>query len=145
MDSQTVNLARIESIYNHNTNTRSLFLKVLRGSAVPFRPGQFLSFLLPVGQTTITRAYTVASLPADDGTVFEICLNRVDGGLGSSYLFGRKENDVLQFSGPWGKFVLDRSEDCEQVFIADRTGVVPFRPMIHQALSGDHSCPIRLI
>ena len=144
MDSQNVNLARIESIYNHNADTRSLLLKTLRGSTVPFRPGQFLSFLLPIGQTTVTRAYTVASLP-DEGTLFEICLNRVGDGLGSSYLFHRSESDILQFNGPWGNFVLDQSEDCEQVFIADRTGVVPFRPMIHQALSVAHSCPIRLI
>lgn len=140
MSSSPTLTATIEKIIERTTDTRSFFLRVANGGKLSFVPGQFLSFLLPVGGETLTRAYTIASLPGEEGC-FEICLNQVDGGPGSSYLFSRKEADILCFTGPWGNFVLDQPMDAEYIFIADRVGVVPFRPMIARLLttSGHHA------
>ena len=140
MSSSPTFTATIENIIERTPDTRSFFLRVANGQKLSFLPGQFLSFLLPVGGETLTRAYTIASLP-DEGECLEICLNQVDDGLGSSYLFSRKEADVLYFTGPWGNFVLAQPMAAEYIFIADRVGVVPFRPMIARLLtaSGHHT------
>lgn len=140
MSSSPTFTATIEKIIERTPDTRSFFLRVGNGQKLSFLPGQFLSFLLPIGGQTLTRAYTIASLPEEE-ECFEICLNQVDGGPGSSYLFSRKESDVLCFTGPWGNFVLDQPTDAEYIFIADRVGVVPFRPMIARLLtaSGHHT------
>ncbi len=140
MSSSPTFTAAIEKIVERTPETRSFFLRVANGRKLSFVPGQFLSFLLPIGGQTLTRAYTIASLPEEE-ECFEICLNQVDGGPGSSYLFSLQEGAVLCFSGPWGSFVLDQLLDTEYIFIADRVGVVPFRPMIARLLtaSGHHT------
>ncbi len=140
MSSSPTFTATIEKIIERTPETRSFFLRVANGRKLSFVPGQFLSFLLPIDGQTLTRAYTIASLPEEE-ECFEICLNQVDGGPGSSYLFSLQEAAVLCFSGPWGSFVLDRPTDAEYIFIADRVGVVPFRPMIARLLStgGGHT------
>ena len=144
MSSSPTFTATIERIVERTPDTRSFFLRVGNGQKLSFLPGQFLSFLLPVGGETLTRAYTIASLPEEE-ECFEICLNQVDGGPGSSYLFSRKEADVLCFTGPWGNFVLDQPTDAEYIFIADRVGAVPFRPMIARLLTAGGHHTARLL
>ncbi len=46
--------ARVARIVEHAPDTRSLFL---RGPRIAFRPGQFISCLLPVGGETLIRPY----------------------------------------------------------------------------------------
>ena len=144
MPSSPTFTATIEKIVERTPDTRSFFLRVGNGRKLSFLPGQFLSFLLPVGGETLTRAYTIASLPGEE-ECFEICLNQVDGGPGSSYLFSRKEADGLCFTGPWGNFVLDQPTSAEYIFIADRVGVVPFRPMIARLLTAGGRHTTRLL
>ena len=139
--------ATITRIVERAPDTRSFFLHItgsLGSRKFTFKPGQFLSFSLPAGEQTITRAYTLASFP-EDSEYLEICLNRVADGPGSGYLFSRKEADVLRFSGPWGTFVLDQPLNVEYVFIADRVGVVPFRSMIQRLLSRSEQSTARLL
>ena len=143
MSSSPTFTATIEKIIERTPETRSFFLRIVNGQKLSFLPGQFLSFLLPISGQTLTRAYTIASVPEEEGC-FEICLNQVRGGPGSAYLFSLKETDLLCFTGPWGTFVLDRPLDTEYIFIADRVGVVPFRPMIARLLTtkGHHSAQL---
>ena len=144
MSSSPTFTVTIEKIIERTPDSRSFFLRLADGQKLSFLPGQFLSFLLPVGGETLTRAYTIASLPGEE-ECFEICLNQVDGGHGSSYLFSRKEADGLCFTGPWGNFVLDQPTDAEYIFIADRVGVVPFRPMIARLLTAGGHHTARLL
>ncbi len=136
--------ATIERIIERTPDTRSFFLRVANGQNLPFLPGQFLSFLLPIAGETITRAYTIASLPEEE-EYLEICLNQVVDGPGSSYLFSLKEADVLRFTGPWGTFVLGQPMDTEYIFIADRVGVVPFRSMIARLLTASGNSTTQLL
>ena len=132
--------ARVERIAEHAPDTRSLFL---HGVRLQYRPGQFISCLLPVGGETLIRPYSIVSDPGDDD--LEICLNRVPGGLGSAYLLALAVGSALRFTGPWGTFVLDRAPDAETVFIADGTGIAPILPMIRRALATASGHPLRLL
>ena len=136
--------AAIEHIVERAPGTRSFFLRLDADQALRFRPGQFLSFQLPGRGKTLTRAYTIASSPEDDGPL-EICLNRVPEGPGSQYLFDRRIGDHLSFSGPWGGFVLDQAPPTECVFIAQGTGVAAIRPMLRRALEGGPQHPLALV
>ncbi len=144
MSSSSTFEATIEQIIERTPDTRSFFLRVANGQKLSFLPGQFLSFLLPIGGETITRAYTIASLPEEE-EYLEICLNQVVDGPGSSYLFSLKEADVLCFTGPWGTFVLGQPMDTEYIFIADRVGVVPFRSMIARLLTASGNSTTQLL
>ena len=136
--------AAIEHIVERAPDTRSFFLRLGADQVLRFRPGQFLSFQLPGRGKTLTRAYTIASSPEDDGPL-EICLNRVPDGPGSQYLFDRRIGDQLSFSGPWGGFVFDKAPPAECVFIAEGTGIAAIRPMLRRALEGGPQQPLALV
>jgi ferredoxin-NADP reductase len=125
--------ARVARIVEHAAGTRSLFLRLPPGERLEFRPGQFVSCLLPVGdRPPLNRAYSLASSPDDEE--LELCLDLVPGGAGSHHLFQLAPGAVVRLTGPWGTFVLDRPPDGELVFVADGTGIAPIRPMLRRAL-----------
>jgi ferredoxin-NADP reductase len=132
--------AHVDRIVEHAPDTRSLFL---RGVRLQYRPGQFISCLLPVGGETLIRPYSIVSDPGNDD--LEICLNRVAGGLGSAYLLALAVGSAVRFTGPWGTFVLDRAPDAETVFIADGTGIAPILPMIRRAVATASGHRLRLL
>ena len=93
---------------------------------LPFKPGQFVSFNEVLEGKKIIRPYSIASLP--DGNRFELCLNLVQEGIFSPFLFGLKPGDAVEMGAPLGFFVV-RNPAREAVFIATGTGIAPFRAM----------------
>jgi CDP-4-dehydro-6-deoxyglucose reductase len=91
-----------------------------------FKPGQFVSFNEMLGGKNITRAYSIASLPA--GNHFELCLNLVHEGSFSPHLFAMKPGDSVEMTEPLGFFVI-RNPAKDAVFVATGTGIAPFRSM----------------
>src|SRR5208337_3631190 len=100
--------ARVERIFDHTADTRSLLLSLTSGKHLRFIPGQFISITIPLGDETRSRPYSIASDPEDRGP-FEICFNRVAGGRGVGWLFDRRVGDTLDFSGPFGAFTVERA------------------------------------
>ncbi|NOT55633.1 MAG: FAD-dependent oxidoreductase [Deltaproteobacteria bacterium] len=136
-------VAIVERIKHHTADTRSLFLRPTTGP-LAFLPGQFLSLLLAVDGALLTRPYSIASYPGD-GELLEICLNEVPGGRGSHYLCSLAVGAQINFTGPWGTFVLDQPPAAECIFLADGTGIAPIRPMLRRVLESEHSLPVRLL
>jgi len=136
--------ARVERMFDHAEDTRSLFLRMVAGEFPRFIPGMFISISIPLANETRVRPYTIASSP-EDGEPFEICFNRVPGGACAAWLFDRAAGDVLEFTGPFGAFTLDRTPGCELVFIAEGTAIAPIRPMIQRALAHRPAYPVRLL
>ena len=136
--------ARVEKIFDHASDTRSLFLSLSSGKHLRFAPGQFISITIPLGDETRSRPYSIASNPEDRGP-FEICFNRVKGGRGVEWLFERRVGDTLDFSGPFGSFTLAPEPDSEEGFIAEGTAIAPIRPMLKRALASSSAPKIHLI
>ncbi len=131
--------ARVERIFDHASDTRSLFL-TSTGKTLRLAPGQFISISIPLGDETRSRPYTIASSPTDAGP-FEICFNRVPGGRGVDWLFERRVGDTVDFAGPFGTFTLDAdpAPNIELGFIAEGTAIAPIRPMLKRAFAGPGS------
>jgi ferredoxin-NADP reductase len=136
--------ARVERIYDHCADTRSLFLTMTAGVLPRFLPGMFISIAIPLAGDARVRPYTIASSP-EDGEPFEICFNRVPGGAGVAWLFDRVAGDELNFTGPFGTFTLERAPAAETILIAEGTAIAPIRPMLHRALAGAPAHPIKLL
>jgi CDP-4-dehydro-6-deoxyglucose reductase len=136
--------ARVERIFDHATDTRSLFLSLTSGKHLRFVPGQFISITIPLGDETRSRPYSIASDP-EDRAPFEICFNRIDGGRGVGWLFERRVGDIIDFSGPFGAFTIDRAPEVEAGFIAEGTAIAPIRPMLKRALASSPQLKIHLI
>ena len=92
-----------------------------------FTPGQFVSVIERVEGKEVTRAYSIAS--PRDGNRFELCLNRVQDGIVSTYLFDLKPVYEVEIVEQLGYFTL-RHPGRHSVFIATGTGIAPFRSML---------------
>ncbi|MBK8698738.1 MAG: hypothetical protein IPN29_04065 [Saprospiraceae bacterium] len=103
----------VTDIIIHNDSIRRFFLQVKGDDGFTWRPGQFLTFDLPVGEKRLHRwkSYSIANTPNAEGLI-ELCIVRHADGLGTSYLF--EETAVgteLIFKGPEGNFVLPEELD----------------------------------
>jgi CDP-4-dehydro-6-deoxyglucose reductase len=107
-----------------------------------FIPGQWVSVEELVNGEPITRAYSIASPP--DGNRFELCLNRVQDGLLSPYLFTLHPGDEIEMRGPFGTFIL-RDPPNDSVLVATGTGIAPFRAMLPARLAADAAHQITLL
>jgi ferredoxin-NADP reductase len=114
--------------------TMHIELEVSGVARFGFVPGQWLSVKAntPNGEE-ITRAYSIASPPSENGH-FAFCLNRVQDGFMSNYLCNLNEGAKISFQGPFGDFIL-RPPLRDTVFIATGTGIAPFRSMLHWLLA----------
>ena len=128
--------ARVERIFDHTSDTRSLLLSLPENAKLRFVPGQFISIAITLPDETRTRPYTIAS-PVGEAP-FEICFNRVPGGRGAEWLFDRKAGDTIEFTGPYGTFTMESVPAAQTIFIAEGTAIAPVRPMIHRALAAMH-------
>lgn len=117
-------------------NVRHFLFDVPDRDAFSFAPGQWVSLSAVLEGEEITRAYSLASAPSGDNR-FELCLNRVEGGRFSPFLFDLKPGDFVDVRDPMGDFVL-RDPVRETVFVATGTGVAPFRSMLHARLKHAH-------
>lgn len=110
--------------------------------ALAYQPGQFVSFSAPVNGRKVTRAYSLASAPA--GNRFELCLNRVNEGLFSPYLFDLAPGAEVEMRGPLGYFV-PKTPFGDSVFVATGTGIAPFRSFLESPAVVDSSAAITLL
>jgi Na+-transporting NADH:ubiquinone oxidoreductase subunit F len=94
--------------------------------------------LVAATDVAASRAYSIASNPADDDRVTLVVRiatpppgvdETIPPGVVSSYLFGLQPGDQLVIAGPYGSFVTSDS-DREMVFIGGGAGVAPLRSMI---------------
>ena len=114
--------------------TKHIEFEVSGVSHFGFVPGQWLSVKTTTpGGEEMTRAYSIASPPTENGNV-AFCLNRVQDGFMSNYLCNLEVGETISFQGPFGDFTL-RPPLRDTVFIATGTGVAPFRSMLHWLLA----------
>lgn len=100
---------------------------------LPYQAGQFVSLSHDIGEKKITRAYSTASAPNINR--FELCLNRVQEGVFSPYLFGLQPGDMVDMKGPLGYFTI-RYPVKDSIMVATGTGIAPFRGMLQTYLEG---------
>ena len=125
--------ATVERIDVLSYNVRGFRFKLLDPPAIDFKPGQFLILNVPHEGKVVKRAYSIASPPHEPGAV-ELCIQHLEGGIASTYLWKLKAGEPVSISGPHGVFTLKEPLDYEPVFVATGTGVAPFRAMIKHLL-----------
>jgi CDP-4-dehydro-6-deoxyglucose reductase len=110
--------------------------------ALPYLPGQFVSFTGIFDGREITRAYSTASPPC--GNRFELCLNRVQDGFFSPRLFAMAPGDTVEMDGPLGYFTW-RQPIRDSILVGTGTGIAPFRGMLQSYLGSGGDREITLI
>lgn len=113
-------------------NTRRFWVEIPEVASFSFKPGQFVTMDLPIGEKRLQRwrSYSIASAPAESNQL-EFCIVRLDGGKATEYLFDDVQvGSTLRFKGPDGGFVLPETIDHDMVMVCTGTGVAPFRSML---------------
>lgn len=115
--------------------------------AIEFHSGQFVSMIIPgkgPNGRDLRRAYSIASAPGAYSSVkiapnrFRLCIKRVEGGAGSSYLCDLAPGDQARGQLPFGDFVYKTQKDRASIFIATGTGIAPFRAMLTDRRLEEH-------
>lgn len=103
-----------------------------------FIAGQYGSFVI---NPTTRRTYSFASLPQDNSSI-ETCVDLTPRGPGSLWLMSLKQGEVVQFSAPLGRFVVNKENTKRKVFVATGTGISAIRSMILDLLESHNTQPI---
>lgn len=114
---------------------------------VKYKPGQFLTLLLPQGNTKIRRSYSMSSSPYTDVSL-AVTVKRLPGGFASEYLTTSvKEGDVLEVMEPLGHFVpeLDADQKRSVVLIGAGSGITPLMSIAKSLLMVEPESTVYLL
>ena len=126
----------------------SFYLQAVDGQALPpFKPGQYLTFMLDIGpreadpaaaQRTITRCYSLSDAP--DPAHYRVTIKRVpapadhpefEPGLSSRYFHDHVQpGDILRVKAPAGQFFIDPDPSVPVVLIGGGIGITPMMSML---------------
>jgi CDP-4-dehydro-6-deoxyglucose reductase len=119
-------------IEQETPNTRRFWIEIPELERFDFKPGQFVTLDLPIHEQKNKRwrSYSIASWP--DGTnVFELVIVLLEGGAGTTYLFGEVTvGSELLLRGPQGVFTLPEPLERDLFLVCTGTGIAPFRSMV---------------
>ena len=97
-----------------------------------FIAGQYIDVIGPGG---VRRSYSIAGASVD-GSVLELHIATVEGGVMSRYWFTEaKSNDLLRFNGPLGTFFMRSASGLDLIFLATGTGIAPIKSMLESLAS----------
>ena len=99
------------------------------GEAFAFKPGQYATLGLDIGERFVARAYSIASSPYTRDEL-EFYINVIDQGEFTPSLFALREGDEVFYMGPKGIFTLEKSDARHLLFIATGTGLAPYMSML---------------
>ncbi|GGC10620.1 ferredoxin--NADP reductase [Dyadobacter sediminis] len=114
---------------------------------VAYRPGQFLTLLLPQDDKKIRRSYSMSSSPYTDVSL-AITIKRVPGGYASNLLLDTvKEGDVLEAMEPMGTFFPKQADDQTRqvVFVGAGSGITPLFSILKSILMVEPESEVFLI
>lgn len=118
-------------VSKHHLADHLLELVFEKPSGFIFEAGQFVQFIIPNGDTTLLRSYSLASRSDDTKLLFFLKL--IPGGKASYFFHKMEPHTPIEFKGPVGRFVINPKE-ASYCFIATGTGLAPIFAMIEDEL-----------
>lgn len=116
----------------------TIHLKVTSETPIPFRPGQYASFLMG----NFRRPFSFASLPTEEH--MEFIIGYGEPGVTKPFIEPLKVGDSFKLLAPYGQFVLDEQDTRPLLFIAGGTGIAPIHGHLRQAFKQRLPQPIVL-
>ena len=121
-------ILRVNRIFDETPGVKTFRFAAMDGGPIPFTylPGQFLTVFTVIDGKRTPRSYTIASSPTQRHYC-ELTIKREAEGHGASrYLHdGLQEGELLEASGPTGKFTFTGAEAKSVVLIGGGVGITP--------------------
>lgn len=128
----------IEEVIDHAGAEAKTFI-LSAGTAAYFRAGQYLSVSLNIGESVLTRPYSISSAPSlSKAGKYAITVRRTPGGFASDYILDNwKVGDAVTVSEPLGNFYYeDLRDEADVIALAGGSGITPFLSMAHAIADG---------
>jgi ferredoxin-NADP reductase len=122
--SRTIYKFKIENIKDYGSQTRQLDLKCQVPAEFKFKAGQFAMLHVPADPKPILRAYSIGS---DDRITsgFRLIFKHVENGVASKFVWGLKGDEILNFTGPFGKLFFPKNPPKKMIMLSTSTGLAP--------------------
>ena len=129
--------------------SKTIRFKAEDGGALPyFRAGEYLSLKMQIGESRISRAYSISSSPkaALEG-IYDITVRTAEDGFAADYLLQDvKVGDKFTASSPQGTFYYEPLRDPDSIIgLAGGSGITPFLSMAHAIAEGIEDFDLTII
>jgi len=138
---------KVVKVARETDDAVSIYLTEADGSAVEFRPGQFLSVDVVIDGERLRRAYSFASTCLPDVPV-HVTVKRIENGRVSNYLNDTAEGgQELQVLGPSGSFTVEPRAVNQRrlVMVAGGSGITPIMSILETVLRIEGGSRVTLI
>jgi len=132
---------RIREIIQETTTCKTF---IFENSNLAYNAGQFLTFIIPSGTSTIRRAYSFCTEPKTDPYP-GITVKLIENGAASRYMLQHWQvGDFVECIQPAGRFCLNENSEGDLILFAAGSGIVPIFSLLKQALHSDRIQTIHL-
>lgn len=138
---------KIKEIERHTPDAVTIHFWHPFNEIIAYKPGQFLTVLIPSGDKKIRRSYSLSSSSFTDISP-AITVKRIRDGVASSYIIDEVQvGDILEVMEPMGKFCIEPNENLERhlVMIGAGSGITPLISMIKSVLIVEGESTVHLI
>lgn len=114
---------------------------------IPYKPGQFLTLILPVDGREVRRSYSLSSTP-QEGPRLVVTVKRVDGGLVSNYLMEHLQvGQEVKVMEPIGNFCLTCAPTNQRqvLLFGAGSGITPLMSMLKAVLAEEPNSKVTLL
>ena len=143
-DFQKMKIAEV--IEHEGAGAKTFILRA--DKAAYFRAGQYLSVYLEIGESKLTRPYSISSSPewSKDGK-YTITVRRTPNGFASDWILDNwKVGDEVTVSDGLGNFYYEELRDSENVIaLAGGSGITPFLSMAYAIRDGIESFNLTIL
>ena len=123
---------RLESARPVAEDIKTLHFNIEDGAELDFRPGQYVQIFYKMPWERVVRAYSLSS-SASSKKSFSLDVQRISGGLVSSYLHQLQPGEQIEVSGPFGEMCLtDAQVSCPIILVAGGVGLAPLRAILEK-------------
>lgn len=124
--------AEVISTKDVTPSIKEIVFDLKEPETIDFSAGQYVQVQVPVNGDTVDRAYSIASEESVHEEVM-LTVQLIEGGLGSTYLHELEEGDEVEFTGPFGDFVV-QDTDATIIGVAGGVGLAPLRSIVFSLL-----------
>jgi ferredoxin-NADP reductase len=131
----------VESVRLASPTSRTYRLKSAVGHIPVFQAGQYVNFRLRVGESELTRPYTISSAPCEalgDGGYIEVTVRRHEDAFVPAWFFENVQPGThLTGNMPFGTFYWEPMRDSKNIVaLAGGSGITPFASMAREIAFG---------
>lgn len=142
----------ISEIRDHAGNAKSFAFKAAPNTETKalayFRAGQYLSIKLNIGESVLTRPYTICSTPAEAlAGSYTLTVKRTDDGFATNFMFDNwRVGTVIEASAPLGEFGYEPLRDKAHIVgLAGGSGITPFYSLARAIADGTEDVSLTLL